>query len=52
MIKQTIHAISLCLLLFFISCTKSTEEKQWQAEISENKAASLKDIFYRMGQKN
>ena len=49
MIKQTIHAISLCLLLFFTSCTKSTEEKQWQAEISENKAASLKDIFLQNG---
>ena len=49
MIKQTIHAVSLCLLLFLTSCTKSTEEKQWQAEISENKAASLKDVFLQNG---
>ena len=49
MIKQTIHVISLCLLLFLTSCTKSTEEKQWQAEITENKAASLKDVFLQNG---
>lgn len=49
MIKQTIHAVSLCLLLFLTSCTKSTEEKQWQAEISENKSATLQDVFLQNG---
>jgi hypothetical protein len=49
MFKQTIHAIPLCLLLILTGCTKSTQDKQWQAEITENKAAMLEDVFLQNG---
>ena len=47
--KKTIQTLSLCLVLFLTSCTKSTEDKQWQAEITKNKAASLKQVFLQNG---
>ncbi len=47
--KKTIQTLSLCLVLFLTSCTKSTGDKQWQAEITENKAASLKEVFLKNG---
>jgi hypothetical protein len=49
MFKQTIHTISICLLLILTGCTKSTQDKQWQAEITENKAANLQDVFLQNG---
>jgi hypothetical protein len=30
-------------------CTKSTQDKQWHAEITENKAATLQDVFLQNG---
>ena len=47
--KKIIQTLSLCLILFLTSCTKETEVKQWQAEITENKAASLKEVFLKNG---
>ena len=47
--KKIIQTLSLCLVLFLASCTKSTEDKQWQAEITTNKAASLKEVFLQNG---
>ena len=47
--KKIIQTLSLCLILFLTSCTKSTEVKLWQAEITENKAASLKEVFLKNG---
>lgn len=49
MFKKTIYAISLCLLLILSGCTKSTQDKQWHAEIIENKAATLQDVFLQNG---
>ena len=49
MFKKIIYAISLCLLLILSGCTKSTQDKQWHAEITENKAATLQDVFLQNG---
>jgi hypothetical protein len=47
--KKIIQTLSLCLVLFLTSCTKPNEDNQWQAEITENKAASLKEVFLQNG---
>jgi len=49
--KKIIQTLSLCLILFLTSCTKSTEVKQWQAVITKNKAATIKEIFLENGSK-
>lgn len=45
MIKYILSILSLCIVLLLTSCSKSTEDKKWQAEITENKAESLKEVF-------
>ena len=52
MIKYIMSILSLCIVLLLTSCSKSTEDKKWQAEITENKAESLKEVFCKMAQKN
>jgi hypothetical protein len=49
MFKHTIFATSLCLFFILTGCTKSTQDKQWHAEITENKAATLQDVFLQNG---
>ena len=35
--------------MYLTSCTKLTDDKKWQAEITENKVASLKEVFIQNG---
>lgn len=49
MIKYILSILSLCIVLLLTSCSKSTEDKKWQAEITENKAESLKEVFLQNG---
>lgn len=49
MIKNILSILSLCIVLLLTSCSKSTEDKKWQAEITENKAESLKEVFLQNG---
>ena len=39
----------LFTVFFLTSFIKSTEDKQWKAEITENKAASFKEVFLKNG---
>lgn len=49
---KTKYAVKVCCLSFFIflsSCNKIVDTNYWKAEITENKANSLQDLFSQIG---
>ena len=47
---KIINIILICFCVFiFSSCSKSVDNNHWHAEITENKAATLQDVFLQNG---
>ena len=47
--KKIYHYVFLIIILFISSCNKELTTKKWEAQIFENKANSLPDLFNQIG---